>query len=112
MRQVLYSPTTGAKLGTSLAPFQVYTLINNLNATQKTNVQNDLFTGATPKIVTSDGPNAGAILVLYWAVQFSGAAGASLTAAKILAAALYTLDNPLYLQAPAFDPSITVIPYT
>lgn len=90
------------------ALYAIYTDLQGLSATQKTTVWNDLSSGAPKKYLLDTGRNAAGIAALDWGVTDSGAAAASLLAAKLRLAAMYVQDNPRYLVAPAFDPTINV----
>ena len=88
--------------------YAIYTDLQALSTTQKTEVWTDLTSGTPKKYFLDTGPNAAAIGALDWAATDSGATGAALTAARIRIAAFYVQDNPNYLVNPSFDPGINV----
>ena len=88
--------------------FDLVTALNALTAAQKTNVSADLFGGSPPKFALDAGPNAGALLAIYYSTQTATLSTADKNTAKLYAAALYAQDNPAYLITPAFDPTINV----
>ena len=95
----------------SRIPRPLYAIYNDLVAlttTQQANIWADISSGTTPKYLLDAGPNTAALVVLDWVVRSSGAVGASLTAAKFRAVAMYVQDNPTYLVAPTFDATINV----
>jgi len=92
-------------------PRPLYAIYNDLVAlttTQQANIWADISSGTIPKYLLDASPNTAALVVLDWAVRSSGAVGASLTAAKFRAVAMYVQDNPTYLVAPTFDATINV----
>jgi len=95
----------------SRIPRPLYAIYNDLVAlttTQQANIWADISSGTTPKYLIDAGRNTASLVVLDWAVRSSGAVGASLTAAKFRAVAMYVQDNPTYLVAPTFDATINV----
>lgn len=86
----------------------IYTDLAALTSSQKLNVWADLSAGSPAKYLAYAGPEPGAIAALDWAVRFSGLGAVAVTDAKLRIAAIYVQGNPLYLVAPAFDPSINV----
>ena len=88
--------------------FNIYTDLQALTATQKTNVWNDLSSGTPKKYFLDTGTNTAAIVALDWAATDSGATGAALTAARLRITAMYVQDNPHYLVNPTFDNTINV----
>jgi hypothetical protein len=86
----------------------IYTAIQALTATQKTNISNDLFSGSPMKVLTDAGPNAASLAVLWYQTQTATLSTADKNLAKLLAAAMYVGDNPNYLVQPSFDTSINV----
>lgn len=88
--------------------YAIYTAIGALTATQQSAIWTDLTTGTPPKWATDAGPNAAAIAAIHWSAANSGATAANLNDARRRLAAMYAQDNPGYLVAPAFDPSINV----
>ena len=86
--------------------------MQNLSPTQWTKTWADIsspITGVVPRKYLSDiGPNAAAIFVKDWRVYQSGASGAPLKVAQSDLVSMFVQDNPSYLVAPPFDPSINV----
>lgn len=91
-------------------PRKLYDIVQSLNAltaVQKTNISNDLFGGLPPKWTQDTGPNAADLLVLYTLTLTTGLSTADKNTVRLHAAAIYVMDNPLYLLSPPFDPTIS-----
>lgn len=88
--------------------FAIYNDLVALSASQKTNVWNDLTSGSPPKILGDTGPASDSIFLLWRIASNSSLPAATITDMKLTAAAYYVRDNPRYLVAPAFDPSINI----
>lgn len=86
----------------------IITALNALAGTQKTNVWSDITSGSPPKWATDAGPNAAAIAVMQFVATTSTLNATDILNAKIRGVAMYCQDNPTYLVAPAFDPTINV----
>lgn len=88
--------------------FDLVTALNGLNATQKTNISNDLFGGSPAKWTQATGENSSSILVIFTLTQTATLSTADKNLAKIHGTALYIQDYPNYLVNPSFDPTINV----
>jgi hypothetical protein len=88
--------------------YDIYQSLGVLTAAQKQAIGNDLFGGSPPKFTQDKGPSAPSLLVLYTLIQTGNLSTGDKALVKQAAAAIYCLDNPRYLIAPAFDPSINV----
>ncbi len=87
----------------------VYQDLLALTGAQKTNVWADLTSGSPAKITLDKGPHSDTAFVLHWAATNTSLPAASIVDAKVRAAAAYVVDNPKYLNIPAFDPTINVL---
>jgi hypothetical protein len=92
----------------TLPLYQIFAALAALTTVQQTEVAADLFAGNPLKVLTDPGPNAAAIVVLYYITQLTVLPVASINLAKLYAACMYVQDNPTYLINPAFDTAINV----
>ena len=104
----------GNLLGIRRTPAAIYSAINALTSTQKTNIWTDFTSGNPQKWATDDGPKAGAIGIGFGIVQnLAGAMTATQkTDMQVRAVTAYVLDNVQYLINPTFDPTISVAGYS
>lgn len=114
MPTAVYNPATGALLGTRRTPAAIYADLSALSAAKKTAVWTNFTAGSPALWATDDGPNAGAIGIGFGIVTNLAATmtAAELTDMKLRAVTAYVLDNPQYLIAPGFDPTINVPGYS
>ena len=89
-------------------PYDIYTQIGALTATQKLNISNDLFGGSPPKFTQDIGDDSPDLLVLWTLQQTGGLSTADKNLVKQAAATIYCRDNPKYLVNPSFDTSINI----
>lgn len=82
----------------------IYNDLVALTPTQQANVWNNLLT----ILPTYTGTSAGSLWALYSEVVDVGLVNPALAKVKGRAAALYVLDNPRYLEHPAFDTTINI----
>lgn len=113
---VSYDPATGATLGVERTLLAIYQDLNALSGATKTAVWTDFVSGSPPKWSLNDGPHADAVAAASGlAIDFPVGGNwttALQTAARMKMVAIYLLDRPRYLAAPAFAPAVTVLPYT
>src|SRR5262245_16667205 len=86
--------------------------IQALSTAQFTNVWADLSgpaPGVPRKYLADTGPNAPSIWVFDWSLYVSGPTAAQQKAGQISLAAMVVQDQPFYLDAPPFDPTVNVL---
>lgn len=84
------------------------TAIAALSTSQKTNLFAALFSGTPPLYQSDIGPNAAAIGAVYLC---TATPGVFTQPQQIGIAAFYVQDNPGFLVAPSFDPTINISGY-
>ena len=107
-------PATGEPLGTARSLLAIYQDLAALNSTQRANVWADFTAGVPAKWSLIDGPTAPEVAVISCvAIDLAAVIpAAARDAARLKMVAIYLYSHPLYLAAPAFDPSIDVRPDT
>lgn len=113
MPTAAYDPATGQLLGAKRSFLAIYNDLAALTSGQKAAVWAALTAGSPPLWATDDGPDAGAVAALsVAAIDLTGLSAGVQTAARMKMVAAYVRDNPLWLVAPTFDPTVNVPGYT